>query len=283
MQERLLAENVLFVANRSFEVYLHQRYSYDEIERGMRVPFFGNRRLLRAEERDEAGNQYDSAGTRRHPLSKTVCLARRNRPARNGQSAAREGKFRARVLPGVVAAGIRRRRPAPDRRRSACGRGLPGAVIEEYALGPAVNLNFFYSPLLGELELLGTDTRRQTNLEGFRNLPPSAFDAVRGVPMRLEEAGHVAATLTESMLEQAFAMGERFVSASAAAAPSRRDRSVRAAVRHRRRAAQGIRVLRRIVAHPGFARNALYAVLGVPLGSRCVGRRADRHGNRDSS
>jgi 5-formaminoimidazole-4-carboxamide-1-(beta)-D-ribofuranosyl 5'-monophosphate synthetase len=34
--------------------------------------------------------------------------------------------------------------------------------------------------------------------------------------MRLEEAGHIATTLTESMLEKAFAMGERFVAATAA-------------------------------------------------------------------
>jgi 5-formaminoimidazole-4-carboxamide-1-(beta)-D-ribofuranosyl 5'-monophosphate synthetase len=97
--------------------------------------------------------------------------------------------------------------------------GLAGAVIEEYALGPSVNLNFFYSPILEELELSGTDTRRQTNLEGFRNLPPSAFAALEHVPMRLEEAGHIAATLTESMLEKAFDMGRRFVAAAAAHRP----------------------------------------------------------------
>ncbi|HEV7221628.1 MAG TPA: DUF1297 domain-containing protein, partial [Pirellulales bacterium] len=92
--------------------------------------------------------------------------------------------------------------------------GLRDAVIEEYALGPSINLNFFYSPILGELELSGTDTRRQTNLEGFRNVPPSALDSLRNVPMRLEEAGHIAATLTESTLEKAFEMGERFVAAA---------------------------------------------------------------------
>jgi 5-formaminoimidazole-4-carboxamide-1-(beta)-D-ribofuranosyl 5'-monophosphate synthetase len=91
---------------------------------------------------------------------------------------------------------------------------LSSARIEEYALGPSVNLNFFYSPILGELELLGTDTRRQTNLEGFRNIPPAALDAVRGVAMRLEEAGHIAATILESMLEPAFELGERFVTAA---------------------------------------------------------------------
>jgi 5-formaminoimidazole-4-carboxamide-1-(beta)-D-ribofuranosyl 5'-monophosphate synthetase len=97
--------------------------------------------------------------------------------------------------------------------------GLANAVIEEYALGPSVNLNFFYSPILGELELSGTDTRRQTNLEGFRNVPPSAFDSLRNIPMRLEEAGHIATTLTESTLEKAFEMGERFVKVAREANP----------------------------------------------------------------
>jgi 5-formaminoimidazole-4-carboxamide-1-(beta)-D-ribofuranosyl 5'-monophosphate synthetase len=92
--------------------------------------------------------------------------------------------------------------------------GLGGALIEEYVLGPSVNLNFFYSPVLAELELSGTDTRRQTNLEGFRNVPPAAMDALRGVTMRLEEAGHIATTIVESLLEQAFEMGERFVAAA---------------------------------------------------------------------
>jgi 5-formaminoimidazole-4-carboxamide-1-(beta)-D-ribofuranosyl 5'-monophosphate synthetase len=72
---------------------------------------------------------------------------------------------------------------------------------------------------LRELELSGTDTRRQTNLEGFRAVPPSALDALRDVPMRMEEAGHIAATLTESMLEKAFDMGERFVHAAREAMP----------------------------------------------------------------
>jgi 5-formaminoimidazole-4-carboxamide-1-(beta)-D-ribofuranosyl 5'-monophosphate synthetase len=94
--------------------------------------------------------------------------------------------------------------------------GLRGAVIEEFALGPSINLNFFYSPLLDELELMGTDTRRQTNLEGLNRLPFAQAQALADEPVRLEEAGHVAATLTESMLEAAFEMGERFVRATQA-------------------------------------------------------------------
>jgi 5-formaminoimidazole-4-carboxamide-1-(beta)-D-ribofuranosyl 5'-monophosphate synthetase len=219
VQSRLRAANAIFVPNRSFEVYLHRTYSYDEIERGMKVPMFGNRRLLRAEERDEPENQY--ALMRRagilHPLQFPT-PEEIDRLVMVKAPHARISFERAFFLCS-----------SPREYRETAARlieegslnesGLEHAVIEEFLLGPAINLNFFYSPILGELELMGTDTRRQTNLEGFRNVPPSAYDALREVPMRLEEAGHVAATLTESMLEPAFAMGEAFVAAASEASP----------------------------------------------------------------
>lgn len=214
VQQQLLDANAVFLANRSFEVYLHQKYGYDEIERGMRVPFFGNRYLLRAEERDEAGNQYalmQKAGIR-YPLQ----FQSPDEIDRLVMVKAPHAKISFERAFFLVS--------SPQEYRDVSARliaegmlteaGLRDAVIEEYALGPSINLNFFYSPILGELELSGTDTRRQTNLEGFRNVPPSALDSLRNVPMRLEEAGHIAATLTESTLEKAFEMGERFVAAA---------------------------------------------------------------------
>jgi 5-formaminoimidazole-4-carboxamide-1-(beta)-D-ribofuranosyl 5'-monophosphate synthetase len=216
VQRRLLSENVIFVPNRSFEVYLHQKYSYDEIERGMLVPFFGNRGLLRAEERDEERNQYtlmERAGIR-HPkrFDSPLDIDRLVMVKAPHAKVSFERAFFLVSSPQEFEATVSRLL----NEGTLAEEGLAGAVIEEYALGPAVNLNFFYSPILGELELSGTDTRRQTNLEGFRNVPPSAFERLRDVPMRLEEAGHIATTLTESMLEKAFAMGERFVAATAA-------------------------------------------------------------------
>ena len=219
VQDRLLAKNVLFVPNRSFEVYLHERHSYDEIETGMRVPFFGNRRLLRAEERDEADNQYAllaRAGIR-HPRSfaspsdiDTLVMVKAAHAAVTFErafflcSSPAEHEAQAQKL---LSAGM----VTED--------GLRAARIEEFALGPSVNLNFFWSPLLGELELLGTDTRRQTNLDGLRGLPPSQLAAASTIPVRMEEAGHIATTLTESMLEKAFDLGERFVAAAREANP----------------------------------------------------------------
>jgi 5-formaminoimidazole-4-carboxamide-1-(beta)-D-ribofuranosyl 5'-monophosphate synthetase len=215
VQRRLLAENVLFVANRSFEVYLRQKHSYEEIEQKMLVPFFGNRRLLKAEERQGGGSdQYAllaKAGIR-HPRQ----FASRTEIDRLVMVKAPHAKVS--FERAFFLASSRAEHDTTARKLIEEGvltqEGLAEAVIEEYVLGPSVNLNFFYSPVLGELELMGTDMRRQTNLEGFRNVPPSAFDALGGVTMRLEEAGHVAATILESMLEPAFEMGERFVAAA---------------------------------------------------------------------
>jgi len=219
VQERLLAQNVLFVPNRSFEVYLRERYSYDRIEAEMLVPFFGNRRLLRAEERDEADNQYAllaRAGIR-HPrifgspdeIDRLVMVKAPH---------ARVGFERAFFLcssPSEYETQAERLRAAGMLSEG----GLRAARIEEYALGPSINLNFFYSPLLGELELLGTDTRRQTNLDGLRGLPPGQLAYASGIPVRMEEAGHIATTLTESMLEGAFELGERFVAVAREMSP----------------------------------------------------------------
>jgi 5-formaminoimidazole-4-carboxamide-1-(beta)-D-ribofuranosyl 5'-monophosphate synthetase len=214
VQDAMLQRNAIFVPNRSFEVYLHQKYSYDEIERGMRVPFFGNRRLLRAEERDEPNNQYA-----------IMDAAQIRYPRRFSSPKAIDGLALVKAPHKKISferAFFLVRSPSEYERESArlieAGivdeRGLAGAVIEEYLLGPTVNLNFFYSPVLGELELMGTDTRRQTNIDGLRDLPFAQAKALADEPIRMEEAGHIAATLTESMLEPAFDLGERIVHAA---------------------------------------------------------------------
>jgi 5-formaminoimidazole-4-carboxamide-1-(beta)-D-ribofuranosyl 5'-monophosphate synthetase len=219
VQDQLLHENVIFIPNRSFEVYLHQRYSYSEIERRMQVPFFGNRRLLRAEERDEAHNQYDimhAAGVRfprqfEHPeeIDRLAMVKAKHAKVSFERAFFLVHSFKE----------YERRSAQLIELGTLTEKDLKGAVIEEFLLGPTVNLNFFYSPIMGELELMGTDTRRQTNLDGLRNLPFPQAQQLAEEPVRMEEAGHIATTLTESMIESAFDMGERFVRASQSAEP----------------------------------------------------------------
>ena len=51
--EYLQKKNAIFIPNSSFSVYV----GYDNIENNFDVPIFGNRYLLRAEERDSDKNQ----------------------------------------------------------------------------------------------------------------------------------------------------------------------------------------------------------------------------------
>jgi 5-formaminoimidazole-4-carboxamide-1-(beta)-D-ribofuranosyl 5'-monophosphate synthetase len=182
----------------------------------MRVPFLGNRRLLRAEERDEPENQYalmERAGIR-YPRQiaspdaiDTIVMVKAPHAKVSFERAfflARTPDEYYRTAEQLTAKGI------------VSAEGLRDAVIEEFALGPTINLNFFWSPILRELELMGTDTRRQTNRDGFVGLPFNQARDLADEPVRMEEAGHVAATLTESMLEKAFDLGERFVTAARA-------------------------------------------------------------------
>jgi len=89
---------------------------------------------------------------------------------------------------------------------------LKKAVIEEYILGAQTNFNFFYSNVREELELMGTDTRRQTNLDGILRLPANEqLEVLKYVKPKMIETGHITCTTKESILEKAFEIGEKFV------------------------------------------------------------------------
>jgi 5-formaminoimidazole-4-carboxamide-1-(beta)-D-ribofuranosyl 5'-monophosphate synthetase len=96
---------------------------------------------------------------------------------------------------------------------------LASGRIEEYIIGPVFNLDFFYSPIEksgSKLELIGVDWRFETSLDGHVRLPAPQQMGLKGEQFTPEYTvcGHNSATLRESLLEKAFALGEKFVSAS---------------------------------------------------------------------
>ncbi|HVS58508.1 MAG TPA: DUF1297 domain-containing protein [Candidatus Saccharimonadales bacterium] len=211
VQQQLRDLNVLFVHSRYFWVYCN----FDEVENNFRVPILGTRQLVRKEERDEPKNQYFLLGEGavsvpqqfdkpedidRLVLVKAAEAQREYERAFFLVSSFAEYTARAKEL---IAAG------------TITEESLKKAVIEEFVLGPQLNLNFFYSPLTGELELLGTDTRRQTNLDGLLRLTaPEQNEVLKHVKPQYIENGHQAVTIKESLLAQAFTAGEGFVRAT---------------------------------------------------------------------
>lgn len=213
IQEELLKRNCIFVPHRSFEVYIND---YNVIETKFKVPMFGNRFLLKAEERGVKPNQYDllDEAKIRYPKQfknpediDRLCIVKVLEKER--------GFERAFFLVNSYKEYIEK-----SQQRIAKGEitedHFKNAVIEEFIVGVQVNFNFFYDPINKRLELIGTDTRRQTNHEGISKLSPEYQQEFRdtGGRIKYEEAGHIAVTVLESLLEDAFAIGERFVEAS---------------------------------------------------------------------
>ncbi len=210
VQQQLNDRPVIFVPNRSFEVYLND---YDAIESSFDVPMFGNRFLLRCEERAGKITQYDllKKAQIRMPVQfksptdiDRLCIVKTVQKARPIERAfffAKSPSEYDATWNELVINGFIDETAVP--------------LIEEYCLGVQVNLNFFYSPLTQRLELIGTDTRRQTNISGLVTLP--ARDQLRlpeDLLISFEEAGHIAVTILESMIEPALELGQKFVAAT---------------------------------------------------------------------
>lgn len=218
VQSHLQEMNTVFVHNRYFWVYFDD---FSRVENDFAVPIYGSRHLLKIEERDQPYNQYhllQDAGIRIPKMYKEGGTENReqrteltiDRPVLVKAAEASRGYERAFFVVGS------------DEEYEEVGSKLEAegkvsgdwreATVEEFVVGAPVNFNFFYSPLTGELELLGTDTRRQTNLDGFlRMTADEQRKALEHVDLKMIETGHIACTVKESILEKAFDLGEKFV------------------------------------------------------------------------
>ncbi len=205
----LRQENVIFVPNRSFAVYV----GYDNIEGRFPIPIFGNRYLLRWEERVGPHNYYrllDEAGIRRPRTFNSVDDVDRPVMVKLPESVRRveRGFFIARDRDDLLRKAKRLAEKGLIRLED-----INNASIEELVLGAHFNANYFYSRVRGRLELHGFDRRIQSNLDGVYRVP--ARDQLDlDIDVRYIEVGHEPATIRESLLEKVFEIGYRFVEAS---------------------------------------------------------------------
>ena len=210
-QELLLSKNTLFVPNRSFTSYC----GIDAVEDIFAVPLVGSRNLLRSEERGSDQDYYwllEKAGL---PFPEEmepedidelaiVKLPHAVKTLERGfftVSSYEEYYSKSDLLlsQGVI---------DED--------SLELARIERYIIGPVFNLDFFYSPLTDRIELLGIDWRFETSLDGHVRLPANQQLTLneRQVNPEYTICGHNSATLRESLLERAFDLAEKYVSAT---------------------------------------------------------------------
>lgn len=210
IQQKLRDMNVLFVPNRSLTAYIPS----EEIEENFNVPMFGNREMLKTDEREgqyqlfkDAGISYPKKFENYEGIDR-LCIVKVQEAKRAVERAFFTcsspdeflKKWESRVSKDILSD----EQLVPDK-----------VWIEEYIIGAQFNFNYFYSPLKKELEFLGIDRRIQTNIDGILKLP--ANDQIEIgmnlIPQNIE-IGHTSATIRESMLEKVYDVGEKFVAAS---------------------------------------------------------------------
>ncbi len=211
MQERLRALNAVIVPNRSFAVYL----GYDSIEEELRVPIYGNRYLLRWEERSGEKNYYkllEEAGVRHPRVYQSIDEV--DRPVMVKLPEAERRVERA-FFVARDAEDLRRRLEELRAKGVIDEESLREMSIEEFVDGAHFNVNFFYSVVRGELELYSIDRRFQTNIDDINRWPAWVQERLEGiVTERLIEIGHVPVTIRESMLARIFPLAERLLDAA---------------------------------------------------------------------
>lgn len=94
--------------------------------------------------------------------------------------------------------------------RQLAGLGDLGYTIQAYVVGVTLYVHYFQSVMQDRLEVLSMDRRYETNVDAIGRLPMAAQAEVEPQPSYVV-VGNSPLVLRESMLEEAYRMGERVV------------------------------------------------------------------------
>jgi len=92
-------------------------------------------------------------------------------------------------------------------------KGDSDLYIQEYAQGVLAYLQYFYSPLKEELEFFGVDKRHESDIEGLGRIP-AAEQLSNDISNSFNVIANSPLVLRESLLDEVYSMGEKFVEAS---------------------------------------------------------------------
>ena len=92
-------------------------------------------------------------------------------------------------------------------------KGEEDLYIQEFIRGVPAYLQYFYSPVTGDLELLGIDRRYESDIDGLGRIPAKQ-QLGAGAEPSYNVIGNIPLVLRESLLDEVYKMGESFVKAA---------------------------------------------------------------------
>ncbi|MFX0098538.1 MAG: DUF1297 domain-containing protein [Candidatus Hodarchaeota archaeon] len=206
---KLIEKNVILIPNRSFSVYC----GYDQIENDFKVPLYGNRFILRAEERTAPKSQYwlmEQSGMRM-PLQfkkpEDIDRLAIVKVQQKGNKLERAFFYPSNYEDYKQQADELIKKDIIDEAE------LKEAVIEEFCLGPRFNANFqayALEDIFGRLDFVGLEDRIQVNIGGLLNLPAREQLKIN-IALKNEEIGHKGVTMRESKKPLLYNAAEMFL------------------------------------------------------------------------
>jgi 5-formaminoimidazole-4-carboxamide-1-(beta)-D-ribofuranosyl 5'-monophosphate synthetase len=186
---------IIVVPHGSFVAYL----SLDDHKK-MRIPYFGNKAVLDWEASRELQRQWLTRAGLRVPRQFRTG-AEIDRPVIVKLYGAQGGK------------GYMFLRDALDFEERASLLARQNYILQEYIIGVPLYIHYFYSPLTGRLEIMSMDRRYETNVDSLGRIPSRAQESMDIDPSYVV-VGNSPLSLRESMLAEAYRMGEDLVRVS---------------------------------------------------------------------
>ncbi len=194
LEEELKNKNVIIIPHGSFVAYLGV-----EKNKNMQLPYFGNKAVLDWEQDRIRQNQWlKEASINTPPQYTSIEDAQYPIIVKSFGAAGGAGYFVA-----------KNRKDFEEKKKTMKGE----FVIQKYIVGVTLYIHYFYSTLSNTVEMLSMDRRYETNADGIGRIPAHIQDMAPIEPSYVV-VGNSPLVLRESMLPEAYDMGERIVATS---------------------------------------------------------------------
>ena len=201
-EAELNRRKVILVPHGSFVAYLSMR-----AHKAMRTPYFGNKAVLdweadRMRQREwllRAGLKMPRQFTRASEIDRPVIV---------------------KLYGALGGKGYLFVKNADDFKARASHLVEQQYIMQEYIIGVPVYIHYFYSPLTGKLEIMSMDRRYESNVDSLGRIPSADQEGWDLQPSYVV-IGNQPISLRESLLAEAFHMGEAVVRVSREICPDR--------------------------------------------------------------
>lgn len=195
VQKSLFKKNVIIIPHGSFVAYLGKGY-----DKKLELAHYGNKKVLEWEDdRIKQGEWLQKAGLRQPRIFTKPSEIDRTVMVKLHGAKGGSGYFI-----------VRNKQEFEKKIASLSGQKY---IIQEYIVGVPVYLQFFYSRITKEVELLGIDRRYESNVDGIGRLPASFQDSHNSEPS-YTVVGNFPIAIRESLLPEAYKMAEQVIAIS---------------------------------------------------------------------